>query len=94
MIFRRRRKSLLNILPWLLLPIFTELVSAGGASLKGADLSCNQPDGRDVSVPGITDTKDMSRLSIRCICHKKVVRCERQVPGAYKTFFFVVVIAD
>ena len=78
---RRRRKHFENIVPCLLLAFFAGLASAGGASLKGADLSCNQPDGKEVSVPGITDTKDMSRLSIRCICHRKVVKCERQVNG-------------
>jgi len=81
--YRRRRKfnHLLEkvILSLLLLVLFANQTTAGGVSLKGGDLTCSQADGKDVIVPGITDTKDMSRLSIRCICHRGVVKCERQL---------------
>lgn len=79
MTFLQRRKSIRTVLPLLLLTFSAGLARAGGATLKGVDLSCNQPDGNDVNVPGITDTKDLSRLSIRCICYRKVVKCERQI---------------
>ena len=80
---RKRKNNWLNVfqkvMPILLLTLWTQVAECGGVSLKGGDLSCREPDGQDVKVPGITDTKDMSRLSIRCICYRGVVKCERQV---------------
>jgi hypothetical protein len=74
-----RKDTFLKNVFLLVVLVSAGMSSADGLSLKGGNLRCDQPDGQEVRVAGITDTKDLSRLSIRCLCQRGVVRCERQV---------------